>query len=283
LIQLPDQISKIRNAYWVARPGVARLLTLLLSFVTNLPLAESWLPIALFITILTVVVAVWGTIRGMRHGGPGIPEALWFVYLAFAPPLALFVVSQFQPVYIERALLPSGVFFLMWVGWALLGSDLPVLVRRLTLVVLLVGMGVGIFHHLSYQGFPYAPYVQLDRYLRGQQEDGDVIIHSNKLSALPAIYYDRDLKQRYLTDPPGTGSDTLAPPTQEVLGLHADPTLAEAVGGASRVWFVIFRQAIEEYRESSQPEHPHLTWLRGHYDTGPVESWGDLSLYVFTR
>lgn len=43
-------------------------------------------------------------------------NALWLFYLSFAPPLLLFLVSQWVPVYIERALLPSGVVFCIWLA-----------------------------------------------------------------------------------------------------------------------------------------------------------------------
>lgn len=45
-------------------------------------------------------------------------KMLWLAYLAFTPPILLWSVSQFVPVYIERALLPSHAIFAS--GWRLL-------------------------------------------------------------------------------------------------------------------------------------------------------------------
>jgi hypothetical protein len=110
-----------------------------------------------------------------------------------------------------------------------------------------------------------------------------VIIHSSKLSLLPAIYYSRDLAQEYIADPPGSEVDTLAPATQQVLGLAAQPDPAAASGPAARVWFIIFRQSIDEYAAAGQATHAHLAWLDEHFHLDHVEEWGDLRVYLYTR
>ena len=48
------------------------------------------------------------------------------------------------------------------------------------------------------------------------------------------------LEHRYLADPPGSGSDTLARATQQILGLFAEPEISAAVGDAAGVWFIVF-------------------------------------------
>ena len=63
LIELPGQFAKVEQSYWVARPDLSRLFTLLLVFTTNLPLPNNWLPIALFIALLLMIVGIFQTIR----------------------------------------------------------------------------------------------------------------------------------------------------------------------------------------------------------------------------
>jgi hypothetical protein len=123
----------------------------------------------------------------------------------------------------------------------------------------------------------------LDRYLAEELSPDDRIVHSNKLTMLPMVYYDRDLPQRYVADPPRSGSDTLALPTQRVLGLMADPDLQAAVGGAKRVWFVIFSQAIVEYQMEGYSTHPHIRWLEKTYQLEQEQNWVDIKLYRFAR
>jgi mannosyltransferase len=121
LLQLPAQFNKISNAYWVERPGFAKLFTLLLTFVTNLPLPDSWLFPALFIALSVVAIGLLQTFRSSSRNS----TALWLLYMSFAPPIFLFLFSQWVPVYIERALLPSGVIFCIWLAWSLFDTALP--------------------------------------------------------------------------------------------------------------------------------------------------------------
>ncbi len=281
LLNLPAQLAKVNQAYWTSPPGPARLVTTLLSFTTNLPLPSSWLPAALFISLLVLALAIFQTWRAWKAGLPDVRNGLWMAYLAFAPISLLFAVSLWQPVYIERALLPSGVAFLLWLGWAIFQTGLPVQVRTVTLSLLLLAMAGGIYQHVTYRGFPYAPFQELDARLASEVGAGDRVVHSNKLTMLPAVYYDRGLAQAYLADPPGSGSDTLAMPTQAVLGLWAAGTPSAAVGNAERVWFVIFSRAEGEYLDLGYEKHPHLGWLEKNYRLDGIEVWGDLLLYKF--
>lgn len=283
LLKLPAQFSKVQTSYWTEKPSIARVITTLLSFVTNLPLPESWLPIALFITLLVIILGGWQTVRAWRARQNGVSPAIMTAFLAFFPTLLLFLISQWQPVFIERALLPSGVMFLLWVSWVLTRSGLPNWFRSFLAFLLLVGMGMGVYQHYTYQGFPYGPYEELDEYLATETAPDDIILHSNKLTMLPAVFYDRELAQSYIGDIPGDGSDTLALPTQQVLGLIAETEVGEAVGDFERVWFVIFEKAIEEYTDQGFQTHPHLAWLESNMQLEKVEKWGEINLYLYSR
>ena len=283
LMRLPAQVAKVEGSYWIQRPGAERLVTTLLSFITNLPIPDSWLPFALFASLLTLTLAAWQTFRAWRKGMPEWRRGVWLAYLAFAPVILLFLLSQWQPVFVERALLPSGVVFLLWIGWALIRTGLPRVLQGVAFGLLLVGMGMGLYQHLYYQSFPYAPYASLDEALEKGLQPGDVIVHSNKLSLLPAVYYDRGLPQTFVADPSGSGSDTLGVPTQQALGLLAAPDIQHAVGDASRVWFVIFSRAQDEYQALGEQDHPHLEWLDAHYRRVGIEQWNDLQVYIFVH
>jgi 4-amino-4-deoxy-L-arabinose transferase-like glycosyltransferase len=283
LVHLPAQFAKVRTAYWVARPTPARFITTLLSFVINLPLPDSWLPLGLFVTLTITSLGAWQTFRSWRTGHQGVRSALWMAYLAFIPPLFLYFFSLWQPVFIERALLPAGVFFLLWLSWSLARTNLPQSVMWFVLGLMLIGMTMGIFQHVTYRGFPYGPYQALSEYLVSEMTAGDRIVHSNKLTMLPMAYYDRDLPQHYVADVSGSGSDTLALPTQKALGLVADPDIQSAVGNAERIWFVIFSQAIDEYQSEGYLSHPHILWLKDNFDLCRVSSWADIELYFYAQ
>lgn len=281
---LPSQLQKVQSAYWTEPPGVARLFTALLSYVTSLPLQGASLPVGLFITLACLVFAGYQTVRAWRRRQEDYRKGLWLLYLAIAPLLLLFTVSQWQPVFIERALLPSGLAFILWLGWAFSRTSLPRVVAGIAFALLWSGMILGVILHYTYRGFPYGPFVELTDSLSSRANPEDLILHSNKLSMLPSVLYAPSLQQSYLADPPGSGSDTLALPTQQVLGLIAIPNLDELdaeISPQARIWFIIFQRAIDEYLASGAPEHPHLVWLYAHYDLESIETWGELRVYVF--
>jgi 4-amino-4-deoxy-L-arabinose transferase-like glycosyltransferase len=279
LVQVPSQFTKISNAYWVERPGFAKLFTLLLNFITNLPLPENWLFPALFIALAVTAIGLMQTFRASNRN----QSALWMLYLSFAPPILLFTVSQWVPVYIERALLPSGVIFCIWLAWSIFGTPMPKTLRYALSGLLVIGASMGIFQHLTYRAFPYAPYQELDAYLRTKMVAGDAIVHSNKLSMIPANYFDRSLPQLYIADPPGGRTDTLAEATQEVLGLIASPDISAATSNADRVWFIIFEQSIRELQAAGANTHPHLEYLRQHFRQVDVKDWDGLKVYLFEK
>ena len=280
LLQLPSQLSKVSNTYWIERPTTAKFFTLLLVYLTNLPLPNnSLLYICLFIALLVSSIAFLQTFRLTRRNS----NAHWLFYLAFTPPFLLFAVSQWIPVYIERALLPSGVIFCIWLAWALFDTQLPMFLRNGLLTLLIVGVAIGFYQHVTYKGFPYAPYNELSKYLSKRITEGDKVVHSNKLSMLPLLYYDNNLPQTFIADPPGSSTDTLASATQQALGLDGKVDI-ESVGlDANIIWFIIFERSNQEYGQRGEFMHPHLVWLTDHYYLNEIENWGELRLFVFSK
>ena len=282
LLQLPAQFAKIQNGYWVERPTLSTVLNTLLSFVTNLPVNPPWIPLALTVALLVPTLAAYQTFLAVKARQPGIRRGLWLAYMAFAPGLLMFIFSQWKPVYIERALLCSAVMFWLWMAWALTTTRLPAFPRMISFALLAAGIILGLVMQVTYTGFPYGPYQALDASLHARVQSGDIILHSNKLTVFPAIYFDRSLKQEFITDPPGPG-DTLAPATQKVLGVQASPSLDVAIGNARKVWFIIFQESIDEAKSAGLATHPDIAWLDAHFQRESVETWGSVLLYVYKR
>lgn len=283
LLRLPSQLARIQQAYWIPRPGPTEWVRTLITYVVGLPVPAWSLSIALALSVLVAVMASWLTLRAWRQAEPGFRTAVWLAYLAIIPAILMFAVSMWRPVYLDRALLASAADGLLWLGWLLSRVRLPSPAIRVSAVALILAFPLGLYGFYSYAGFPYAPYASLDAYLSSHRSPGEVIVHSNKISALPAHYYAPDLTQRYLADPPRSGSDTLAPATQEVLAFVADPDVAAATGDASGVWFVIFPREIEDYRSQGYTDQPALAWLESGYRLESQTMFGDLRVYHFVR
>jgi 4-amino-4-deoxy-L-arabinose transferase-like glycosyltransferase len=278
LMQLPSQLAKVDQAYWVAKPGISSLFTLLLVFTTNTPLPGTWILPGLVVAILVLAIGLLETIRAKDKG-----NGVWVLYLSFTPPLFLFVFSQWIPVYIERALLPSGAFFCLWLAWIIHRTNLSNMGRGLLLGMLALSFSAGIYQHLAYRGFPYGPFKEMTTFLHESTKPGDLILHSNKLSMLPAMYFDRTLPQTFIGDQPGGVTDTLASATQQVLGIEEEMDIISATGEAERVWYIIYQQSIDEFVQAGKSTHPDIDYLNTEFTLQADETWGDLQLFLYTR
>lgn len=276
LLLLPGQLGKIQQAYWIARPDALTALQTVLSFTTgfdNARVPPLLLPFALVAAILLGVLLILQIARG----GWRDVRVQFGVTLAFLPPLLIFVVSQWRPVYVTRALMPSFLMLLVLAAWLL--TRVPRgMAYILSGALLVVGAAAYVFY-FTYADFPRPPFRDALTFLRTQTRAGDAIVHDNKMTFFPMYYYARGepLPQTFIMDPPGAGSDTLALPTQEALGLLAS-SREDALQNSARVWFVMFREAREE---TTQAEN--LEWLRKHYTLRQEKVFHDLELYLFEK
>jgi hypothetical protein len=191
------------------------------------------------------------------------------------------LVSLWRPVYLERALLPAALFYLVAVGWLLARGGLPRALRLGLVVLLLAATAGSLGVHYTYARFPRPPFRQLTAFLQTQMELEGIVVHDNKLTFFPAYYYDPNLPQTFCPDPPG-GSDTLAPPTQEALGLFASPISQTVASDGVGVWYVAFERTWAEYRALGYGDAPNRAWLRAHCrQEGPARSVADLEIYHF--
>jgi 4-amino-4-deoxy-L-arabinose transferase-like glycosyltransferase len=289
LLNLPDQMGKLRQ-YWINKPSVLHIWLALRSFVSvNLDFAAVWwLPTFLIAAVLTIFLLYRGyRLWRSQDKSPNDQPFGWALWLTFAPMILMWIVSYiFQPVFLPRALLPSAVMFYIALAWLFVRGNLP----RVITAVLILGWAVvivfGLITHYAWDIFPNPPFDDAAAYLAEHSQMSDVIVHGNKITALPMVFYERDLPQRYVRDIPGSGSDTLAVPTQEALRLLADDCIAVAAGGAPRVWYVAFEQLEDEMNDlieddPDNQQYDSLGWLRTHYHQAGVYKFNDLYLYLF--
>jgi mannosyltransferase len=280
LLLVPGQLAKVRQAYWIPKPGPVELVRTLIVFTFNLPLPDWLLPISLFFSLLLLAMVLY---RSLSTAPVARSEATWPVWLclslSFVPMVAMFVISLLKPVYIERAVLSSALIYCIAVAQAMLRGRVPriALLSLMPIPLLLVG---SLWFQYHYSGFPRSPFRQANAYLKEHVEAGDVIVHDSKLSFFPSHYYDRTLSQEYVGDAPGSSTDTLALPTQEVLGLLAQPDMDHAAGDAEHVWFVVFQRALDEATELGV-ENESKTWLDSRYRLTSVETFNDLLVYRY--
>lgn len=279
LVNLPGQLSKVQSYYWLEPPNIGQLLLTARAFLVvalDIPAPASMLGLLgsiFLIAFLAIQVVI------VRHSRTQRWPLLLVLWLAAAPIALMWLVSQIQPVYLIRALLPSALMLYLALAWLFTRAGLP---RPISAIIGLVALAlalIGLYHQYTWFAFPNSPFQAAIATIRSEWQDGDVVIHQDKLSALPMIYYERDLPQRYLRDLPGSGDDTLALPTQQALGLLADESVEQAAAGARRVWWVVFDFAERQYAAAGRPElREAVAWLDEHYAETGRWSFNDLVL-----
>ncbi len=278
LVNLPSQFSKIGN-YWIKRPALAQPFLTLWSYTfADLEVRDTTVVmitlIAFAILLAFLVYRVFVTLNRRQCDAESLGLTLWLV---IAPIALMWLISQQWPVYLTRALLPSGLIFYIMLAWLFTRARLPRPILGVIAVPLLISTALGLYLHYTWATFPRPPFDQADRYIGEHWQTGDRVVHANKITALPMVYYNRALPQSYIRDAPGSGEDTLSRPTQEVLQLLADECVSAAAKGSPRVWFVIFRRQIDE--QGSAP--PDLQWMDTHYHRQSVEPFNDLLVYLY--
>ena len=281
LVRLPSQFGRIQESYWITQPGLAEVLRTLVIYLGGSPLPSWGVAVVLFSLVLLIGLGGWAIFDARRSGSGGRSVAIGSAYLAFAPPLLMYLISLWRPVYLDRAMLPAGVAFLLLIAWLIGGDLVPERLRWTARVAVGLSFGIGLTSFWTYRGFPYAPYGEIVSFVADRKAGDEVLLHSNKLTALPSYYYDPILTQEYLADPPGSGSDTLAPATQRELGLIAQPDARSAIGAGQGVWFLIFPREIEEYAALGAAEHPALAWLMANFSEDEVLTIGEAELHHF--
>jgi len=291
LAHLPDQLGKLER-YWVARPHILQIWLALRSFFTvNLDFeAAWWLPSFLLAALLPALLGfrAWHVLRHRTGAWNDRLALIWALWLGFAPMVFLWLASLlFQPMFLPRALLPSAVVIYLALAWLFAQGSMPrvitVLVGTAWMVLILFGLAT----HYRWDTFPNPPFDRAAAFLRQHAAPGDAVLHGNKITALPLRLYAPGLPQAYVQDIPGSGSDTLAVPTQRAIGWLASRCPSAAAGGAARVWYVAFEQFDAEMAEAGQddPEarrYDSGAWLRAHFIEGETYRFNDLVVTLFT-
>lgn len=275
------QLQTVNAGYWVQRPGLPELIQTVFVFhfaADNQGLPPWLLPFALLFSLLILaLLALELRKRGRQPDSETFPGAVsLLVWLAFGPILLAFLISQAHPIYVLRALLPSALMYFLLAARLLPWGRAPRPVKAGALGGALLMTVASLLFHYQYASFPRSPFPQAVAYLQQQAAPDDLIIHSNKLTFLPAHYYAPHLPQTFIADPPGSPSDTLDPATQAALGVQESDDLPTAASGRPRIWLVIFATATED-----ATIHPHLAWLQAHYTLAQTQAFNDLLVYEF--
>lgn len=292
LLQIPSQLQKINSYYWVSKPTGFTLFTSHYLFLTVY--AELQPPLSLWAlggSMLLLVLSIAMAFLLMRHTRarrksalPSVQEErrglLMVAWLWLGPMLLMWIFSQLSPVYLDRALITSAVMLYIFIAWTLARGR--GVLRWMMLACVGLQVAIGLVTQYQMNTFPYSPVREAMQCIASQWQAGDRVVHHVKLSMLPAVYHNRTLDQQYIGDAPGSAEDTLARPTQEMLNLLAAPDLGEAVGDASRVWFVVYERSERELAAMGVDDLALMNaTLEAHYGPPTRLTFSDLNVYGY--
>jgi mannosyltransferase len=279
LLLLPKQIDKIQTAFYTPRPGLVEIYQVIIIFHTNMPLPPTLLYIAAIVSIQILAVVIIEILRV----GTKDENLLFLAYVTILPMVMIIVASYLmRPLFVSRALIPSAVAYYAIVAYTVVRARDRRIGILLGMAFVLLSL-IALPNYYSYASFPRSPFQQASHYLQSRIEPGDVILHDDKLSYFPVHFYAPDLPQSFLPDEPGSHNDTLALASQDAMGIYPVPDLESAISQSSRVWFVVFQKAIDEYLAAGYEDHQVISRLKSNFDLIEIEEIRDLHIYAFSR
>lgn len=221
------QAGAVAGSFWVQRPAVGAIpLTLHELFWGTAP--PAWMGVfAVFVSALAVVAGVWAGVRGRRWA------LLW---LAFAPLLLTWAISQLKPVLIARLMIGCTPFLALLLALALVEH------RRTRWLGLAAAPVVALVLVLYF----VAPSVQksdVARFVEPVQEryrasrdglNGDAVLHTCIPSYVLLSYYAPDL-DHYLWRQANDLSQSLTDRTKQAMHMR-ETTVEVLLQDHARVW-----------------------------------------------
>ncbi len=221
-------------------------------------------------------------------------EVEFLASFVLIPGILLFIASYLiRPVYVPRAMIASGVGFYglaaylinrVWKNNA--GNNLkpdaaPWIISGMIVLISFLSLpNQYLFHDFPRSRFADLGWMIADRC----PSETCTVIHDNKLSYFPTIIYNPGKNQQFLADQPGSFNDTLAIQSQEAMNQIAVTSIEKATEGHSRVLFITFQKAEDEYQANGEPLHPVLVQFQSlGYQMASEESLGDINIYEFAK
>jgi len=278
IVLVPGQVAKVQRAFWTPRPGLLEVMQAFVTIHTDLPAPKWMLPVALMTSVLTATIITYELVRDQEHP-PRIHLLLSFA--GFPPLLTLMTSYIMRPVFVPRGFILSSVAYYALAA-VVLTKRTPRWIGALSLVTFVCVATMALPSTYAFGAFPRSPFRAAGVFLTRRLVEGDIILHDNKLSFLPMLYYEPDLPQTFLPDQPGSHNDTLAPATQKAMHIYPSTSLEEATDGASRVWFVFFARSVREWEDQGR-SHPTLEALERTFARTDHVTFNDLEILLFEQ
>jgi mannosyltransferase len=278
LIELPGQLSKVQRAWWLWGPGVIDLVQVPIVWTSGLPLPGIWLWVGALLGLEISAVLILEALKIRNERG-----VRFLALITLALPALMFVASYIvRPIFVPRVFILSAAAYTgllsraITLGWKGGGG-------KILLGGFLAAALIGLPAQAGFASFPRSPFEQAAGDLARRIQAGELVLHDNKLSYFPFRFYQPALKSAFIGDEPGSSNDTFAPGSQQAMEIYPAADLPSAVGDASRLYFIVFTETIQNYKANGVDRHPSLAWLDQHFHLIERKVYDDLEVYEYAR
>ncbi len=269
---LPQQFEKIQQAFWTQPPGITDLFQALYTLFSFLPMPSIFMGIALIIIVQSIVLLIVFLIRTKTK------KNFVVALLLLVPPIILFLLSYLvKPVFVPRIFILSSVWFFILFA-VFVEKNLNFFLGKVNLGLFILMCIFSLPFYYQFQSFPRSSFLELNNLL-DKFEPQEYVIHDNKLSFFPTMFYWERERSFYLEDPEGSPNDTLAYPSQIAIGYFASGNIEQFLN-EEELLFIVFQETIDEYAENNF-FHPVITKLRNEYSEEKIYSVGDLLIMEY--
>lgn len=271
-LYLPQQIEKVQQAFWTQTPGVTDIIQALLTLLAFLPMSTIFIGVVLIIIVQSFVILSVFLFRNKSL------KSLLITFLMIFPPAILFILSFFvKPIFVPRIFILSSVWFFILYS-VFIEKNIRNYLGKINLGLFIVISIISLPFFYQFNTFPRSSFSELANSLENFSPE-ITVVHDNKLSFFPTMFYREQENVYYLQDSAGSPNDTLAYNSQLAMGYIASENIEQFLE-LDRLVFIVFQKTLDEYHQNNL-DHPVIETLRNKYKE--IESYyvGDIIVYKF--
>jgi uncharacterized membrane protein len=274
---LVQQVTRVQSSFWGMMPSPLSLLTVEYLFLFSNVLPIWSVPIALFVALAILVLAILAAIRRIRLDVADAPSLLFTLIIFLVPVLGLFALSLIRPIFVERTLLPASFGLYLLLAWTLACAR-PRALHLALGAMIIVGMLVALPNYYFNPDMQKPPMRQAAMTLVAQSQSKDGVAHTSDSSALAFEYYAPQLQNQFLAGDPDYLNETTRGRSGRIAGLEP-VELNAIVSGHARLWLVVALDHNSDYQKSQVRRMDDMFKRLDHQTVGGI----DLLLYEVNR
>jgi mannosyltransferase len=257
------QAGRVAGDFWIPRPSLAQLLSAPHAFTLSQQVSGRLVPLAFAVVLFLFIITHLQVARELAKRGRET-TGLTLALIAFWSPLLLtFVLSQWQPVYLERTLMVAVPGLYLMLSWGM-ARPKERLVNSILALMVLVFAANGLWNWNFDPDFAKPDLRAAAELLQEKVEEGELTVHTSDGAFLVFSHYAPDCR-RYLLE--GDPAPAVPAETYELFG---GKIIAKEEVSAPQFWLVVALDNSIEFQRGLVDWFDARHALRESYDLGGI-------------